>query len=154
MNLVRSPRPLAATPVLAPIPGGVLTVRYVLSAGVPVFECCGQPVTGGRVNLPRETWEAWLSTGIELVVEPSAPTSALTVRLTATSGRDLVNTDGVPTPVVATARLGARLLFAGDVGMGFKIALERHGAVEIDLFDLTSGIRPPPPKLPPDPPSA
>ena len=152
-NLVPSSRPLTAAPLTVPLAGGVLTVRYVVSAGVPVFECCSQTVTGDRFNLAPETWRSFLPDGIDLVIEPLAPSPALTVRVTATSGRALLTTEGVATPLVATARLGARLLFASDTGMSFKIALDGHGAVEIDLFDLTSHIRPPPPKLPPDPPS-
>ncbi|MBZ5714550.1 hypothetical protein [Nannocystis pusilla] len=152
LTFVRSTRPLIASLVPVTLPEGLLAVRYTTSGTVPVFECAGQRVSGGRLNLSRETWIAWIDRGIDLLVEPGAPSPARTVRVTATSGRSLLTTAGEPTPLVATARLGARLLFDGDAGMSFKIALDGLGAVEIDLCDITSAIRPPPPKLPPDAP--
>ncbi|WAS92343.1 hypothetical protein [Nannocystis punicea] len=152
MTLVRSTRPLIASFVPVTLPDGLLTVRYGASGSLPVFECAGQRVTGGLINLSRETWIAWQDRGIDLVVEPGAPNPARTVRVTATSGRNLLTTAGDAVPLVATARLGARLLFDGDAGMSLKIALDGLGAVEIDLCDVSSHIRPPPPKLPPDAP--
>ena len=150
MTLVRSPRPLIASFVPVTLPDGLLTVRYGMSGSTPVFECVGQRVSGGRINLSPETWIAWQDRGIDLVIEPGAPSPARTVRVTATSGRSLLSTAGDPVPLVATAQLAARLLFDGDAGMSFKIALDGLGAVEIDLGDISSQIRPPPPKLPPD----
>lgn len=150
LTFVRSSRPLIASFVPVTLPDGILAVRYLTTSSVPVFECAGQRVTGGRLNLSRETWIAWQSRGIDLVVEPGAPSPARTIRVTATSGRNLLTTDGEPVPLVATAHLGVRLLFADDAGMSFKIALDGLGAVEIDLSDISSQIRPPPPKLPPD----
>ena len=131
---------------------GTLTLRYSLSGGTLVFECCGQTTSTGRISLAPELWRAWLREGLDLVVEPAAPSPTLLVRLTDASGRDLLTTDGEPTPVSATARLRAHLLFADTSGMSFKIALGDTGAVHVDLADLSSGLRPPPPRLPPDPP--
>ncbi len=137
---------------------GTLTLRYALSGGTLVFECCGQTTqtnqttSTGRIALAPELWRAWLREGLDLVVEPAAPSPTLLVRLTDASGRDLLTTDGEPTPVSATARLRAHLLFADASGMSFKIALDGAGAAFIDLADLSSSLRPPPPRLPPDPP--
>ena len=131
---------------------GTLTLRYSLSGGTLVFECCGQTTSTGRISLAPELWRAWLREGLDLVVEPTAPSPTLLVRLTDASGRDLLTTDGEPTPVSATARLRAHLLFADTSGMSFKIALDGAGAAFIDLADLSSSLRPPPPRLPPDPP--
>lgn len=131
---------------------GTLTLRYSLSGGTLVFECCGQTTSTGRISLAPELWRAWLREGLDLVVEPAAPSPTLLVRLTDASGRDLLTTDGEPTPVSATARLRAHLLFADTSGMSFKIALDGAGAAFIDLADLSSSLRPPPPRLPPDPP--
>lgn len=131
---------------------GTLTLRYALSGGTLVFECCGQTTSTGRISLAPELWRAWLREGLDLVVEPAAPSPTLLVRLTDASGRDLLTTDGEPTPVSATARLRAHLLFADTSGMSFKIALDGAGAAFIDLADLSSSLRPPPPRLPPDPP--
>ncbi|MDC0717220.1 hypothetical protein [Nannocystis bainbridge] len=152
LNLVRSTRPLIASFVPVTLPDGLLTVRYGASGSSPVFECVGQRVTGGRINLSRETWIAWQARGLDLAIEPGSPSPARTVRVTATSGRHLLSSAGHPVPLVATAQLGARLLFDGDAGMSFKIALDGLGAVEIDLGDISSQIRPPPPKLPVDAP--
>lgn len=131
---------------------GTLTLRYALSGGTLVFECCGETTSTGQIVLAPELWRAWLREGLDLVVEPSAPTPALRVRLTDASDRDLLTADGDPTPVSATARLRAHVLFADSSGMSFKIALGDTGAVHVDLADLSSGLRPPPPRLPPDPP--
>lgn len=134
---------------------GTLTLRYALSGGTLVFECCGQTTettSTGRIALAPELWRAWLREGLDLVVEPAAPSPTLLVRLTDASGRDLLTTDGEPTPVSATARLRAHVLFADTSGMSFKIALDGAGAAFIDLADLSSSLRPPPPRLPPDPP--
>ena len=152
LTFVRSTRPLIASFVPVTLPEGRLVVRYSTSGTVPVFECAGQRVSGGTFNLSRETWIAWRDRGIDLVVEPGAPSPARIVRVTATSGRNLLTTAGDPTPLTGAARLAARLLFDGDAGMSFKLALDGLGAVEIDLGDISSQIRPPPPKLPPDPP--
>lgn len=131
---------------------GTLTLRYSLSGGTLVFECCGQTTSTGRIALAPELWRAWLREGLDLVVEPAAPSPTLLVRLTDASDRDLLTTDGEPTPVSATARLRAHLLFFDTSGMSFKIALDGAGAAFIDLADLSSSLRPPPPRLPPDPP--
>lgn len=152
MTFVRSSRPLIASPVPVTLPNGLLAVRYAIHNGAPVFECVGQSVAGGRINLSQETWIAWRDRGIDLVIEPSAPSPARTVRVTATSGRSLLTTAGEPVTLAAPARLSARLLFADDAGMSFKIALDGLGAVELDLGQISSHIRPPPPKLPPNPP--
>lgn len=147
------PQPLAATFVAA-LPDGTVAVRYHQEGGALVFECGGQRASRGRINLAPETWRAWVERGIDLIVEPSSPAPTLTVRVTATTGRYLQTTTGVSQPVTGTARLSARLLFAAPSGMSFKIALGDLGAVEIDLADAGTQIRPPPPKLPVDAPKA
>lgn len=152
MTFVRSSRPLLASLVPVTLPNGLLAVRYTATGSALVFECAGQRVTGGRITLSQETWIAWRDRGIDLVVEPGAPSPARTVRVTNTSGRNLVTTAGEPVTLAATAHLGVRLLFADDAGMSFKIALDGLGAVELDLGHISSHIRPPPPKLPPNPP--
>lgn len=131
---------------------GTLVVRYALVGGVASFECGGQPITGGQLDLPPETWREWIDAGIDLVVEPSAPSPTLEIRLSDTSGRALRTTSGELRPVTATSRLRVHLLFAGNTGMSFKIALGAAGSVSVDLGDLTTQLRPPPPKLPSDPP--
>lgn len=154
LNPVRRPSTLTATFVGAPLPDGLVTVRYRQVGGALVFECCGQTARNGRVNLAPETWRAWLDRGVDLVVEPGAPSPAWKVRVTDTRGRDLVNTAGVPTALTGPARVAARLLFAERTGMSFKVTLDGVGAVEIDLADAGTQIRPPPPKLPVDAPKA
>lgn len=153
LNLVRRPQPLLAAFATAPLTDGTVVVRYTQVGGALAFECCGQTATRGRINLAPETWRAWVERGVDLVVEPGAPSPAWTVRATATSGRNLLTTAGVPTALTGTARLSARLLFADPSGMSFRIALDGVGAVDIDLADLSTGIRPPPPKLPADAPA-
>lgn len=153
LNFVR-PQPHAASPLATPLPDGTVAVRYHQDGGALVIECCGQKPSRGRTHLAPETWRAWLHRGIDLVVEPDGPTPALIVRVTATSGRNLQTTAGVSVPVTGTARLAVRLLFADPSGMSFKIALGDLGAVEVDLADADTQIRPPPPKLPVDAPKA
>lgn len=148
---VSSPLPVAGTST-STLTDGTLVLRYALAGSALVFECCGQTSSTGRIVLAPEVWRAWLREGLALVVEPSAPAPTLLVRLTDATGRDLRTTDGEPTPVSATARLRAHLLFADSSGMSFKIALDGAGAVTVDLADLSTQLRPPPPKLPPDPP--
>lgn len=132
---------------------GVLPLRYTLAGGVATFECCGQRASSsGTIHLAPETWRAWLFDGIDLDVEPAAAVPTLLVRLSDESGRALSTTEGEPTPVSAPVRLRAHLLFADSTGMTFKIALDGVGAVQIELSDISSQLRPPPPKLPPDPP--
>ena len=63
LTFVRSSRPLIASFVPVTLPDGILAVRYLTTSSVPVFECAGQRVTGGRLNLSRETWIAWQSRG-------------------------------------------------------------------------------------------
>lgn len=151
MTSLSSSTSLAGAPLSALL-DGVLVVRYSLVGGVAVFECCGEPAYSGQIDLPPETWRAWIEKGIDLVVEPSAPSPTLGLRVTDIHGRALRTASGEVQPVTATSRLSVHLLFAGDTGMSFKIALDGAGAVFVDLGDLTTSLRPPPPKLPPDPP--
>lgn len=147
-----SSSPLLSSAPAAVLVDGTLVVRYATVGGVTTFECGGQPVLGAQLDLPPETWREWTWTGIDLVVEPSAPSPTQQIRVTDTSGRALRTTTGVLTPVTATSRLCVHLLFAGDTGMSFKIALDGAASVGVDLGDLTTQLRPPPPKLPSDPP--
>lgn len=151
ITFVSSSLPLSQA--TAALTDGVLPLRYTVAGGVASFECCGQRVTAsGTIHLSPETWRAWLASGLDLTVEPAAAAPTLTVRLTDASGRALRTTDGEPTQVTAPVRLRAHLLFADSTGMTFKIALDGAGAVVLVLSDLGSQLRPPPPKLPPDPP--
>lgn len=151
ISLVSSSLPFATS--TAALTDGVLPLRYTVSGTVATFECCGQRVSaGGTINLAPETWRAWLFQGIDLAVEPAAAAPTVLVRLSDASGRALKTTEGEPTPVSAPVRLRAHLLFADTTGMTFKIALDGAGAVLVVLSDISSQLRPPPPKLPPDPP--
>lgn len=144
---------LSITTSTSSLTDGALPLRYTVSGGLVTFECCGQRATaGGSINLAPETWRAWLSQGIDLAVEPATAAPTLTVRLTDTSGRALQTTDGESKLVTGSVRLRAHLLFADSTGMSFKIALDGAGAVYVFLADISSQLRPPPPKLPPDPP--
>jgi hypothetical protein len=150
-TFVSSSLPLAAGTTA--LTDGVLPLRYAVAGGVASFDCCGQRATsGGTIHLAPETWRAWLFQGIDLAVEPAAAAPTLLVRLTDERGGALLTTDGEPTPVSAPVRLRAHLLFADLTGMTFKIALDGAGAVHVVLAEFGSKLRPPPPKLPPDPP--
>lgn len=131
---------------------GTLTLRYTLTDDGVIVECAGRRSLDGVLELEPELWRAWLSEGLDLVVEPTFAGPDILVRLTDAFDRDLLTTDGEPTPVAAQTRLRAHVLFADSTGMSFKIALGGAGAARIDLADLTSNLRPPPPRLPPDPP--
>lgn len=148
--LSKAPLQLTATNTAA-LTDGILTLRYAISGGAAVFECGGQTATSGWIELPPAVWLAWLREGIDLVVEPSSPSPALLVRVTDVNGRLLCTTDGEPTAVTGTSRLSVHLLFASPEGMSFKVAVDGAGSVNFELGGVTK-LRPPPPKLPPDPP--
>ena len=131
---------------------GTLTLRYTLTDDGVMFECSGRRAIDGVIELEPELWRAWLVEGLDLVVEPAVSGPSVLVRLTDAFGDDLVTTAGDPTPVAAATRLRAHVLFEDSSGMSFKIALGGAGAVRVDLADLSSNLRPPPPRLPSDPP--
>lgn len=151
INFVSS-SPSFSTTSTTSLTDGTLALRYAVVGGVAVFECCGQRPVDGTIYLAPETWRTWLFEGLDLVVEPSAPSPTLLVRLTDAGGRALTTTEGEPTPVSASVQLRTHLLFADSTGMRFKIALDGAGAVVVELSDRGAGLRPPPPQLPPDPP--